>query len=140
MNSIEIESHFGEHITLDGYGGPIELLNDKSLVTSALNELPALLGMKILAPANVYLANRNNEKDLGGWTGVVVIEESHISIHTFPMSSFVSIDVYTCQNGLNIDFIKEYFVKIFGLKEIETNFLKRGKKFSQYHKTRSKES
>jgi S-adenosylmethionine decarboxylase proenzyme len=133
MESADMENHFGEHITIDGYGGSVNLLDSETLVRSMLNELPTLLGMKILAPANVYHANGNNAKDLGGWTGVVVIEESHISIHTFPMSSFVSVDVYTCQNGLDVDFVKNYFIGKFSLIEVEINYFKRGKKFYLYH-------
>lgn len=136
----DIEKHFGEHITIDGYGGSVILLNDEILVTSILNELPSLIGMRILAPVKVYFAKGNSAKDLGGWTGVVIIEESHISIHTFPMSSFVSIDVYTCQNGLNVGFIKNYFVKNFALTEIEINFIKRGTKFYLYHNNQERQS
>ena len=31
-----------------------------------------------------------------GVTGVVIIEESHISIHTWPEKNYVAIDVFTC--------------------------------------------
>ncbi|MDO8430701.1 MAG: adenosylmethionine decarboxylase [Candidatus Taylorbacteria bacterium] len=121
--------HFGEHITIDGYGGNEHLLNDKTEVLSCLNDLPTLLGMKKLAEPVVYFAKGNDIKDPGGWTGIVVIEESHISIHTFPKRGFVSADVYTCKNGMNTDFILDYFKKKFELKDIETNFIKRGMKY-----------
>jgi len=49
------------------------------------------------------------KKDPGGWSGFVIIAESHISIHTFPARRFVSIDVYTCKNGLKKDFIIFYY-------------------------------
>ena len=68
-------------------------------------------------------------KDPGGWTGVVVIMESHISIHTFPKRGFMSADVYTCRNGLDKELITDYFKKVFGLKEVEINFIKRGTKY-----------
>ena len=31
-----------------------------------------------------------------GVTGVVVVEESHFSIHTWPEHGYVAVDVYTC--------------------------------------------
>lgn len=124
-----MEQHFGEHLTLDGYGGDEKLLDSQETVLRALNELVTLLGMKILAEPRVYHADSNELKDPGGWTGVVVIMESHISIHTFPKRGFVSADVYTCQNGLNTELIISYLKKAFGLKDIETNFIKRGTRY-----------
>lgn len=34
--------------------------------------------------------------DGGGVTGVVVLAESHLSVHTWPESGYVSIDVFVC--------------------------------------------
>lgn len=131
-NSLNVNhktSNFGEHLTLDGYGGDRDLLNDEMLVRNALSDLPSKLGMKTLSEPQVYFAPDNRIKDPGGWSGFVVIMESHISIHTFPKRGFVSADVYTCQNGLDINFISEYFTNLFKLKNIETNFIKRGTKY-----------
>lgn len=121
--------HFGEHVTVDGYGGDESLLNSESVVTSCLNDLPGLLGMKKLSTPVVYFAKGNDTKDPGGWTGMVVIEESHISIHTFPKRGFVSADVYTCKNGMDGGYIIQYFKEKFGLKDVESNFLKRGTRY-----------
>ena len=123
--------HFGEHLTIDGYGGDKDKLNDKGLVMQCLQELPEKLGMGILMGPQIVLAPGNNKKDPGGWTGFVIIAESHISIHTFPLRGFVSIDVYTCKNGLDIDFISNYFSQAFGLKDVEKNFIKRGTSYPE---------
>lgn len=122
--------HFGEHITLDGYNGNYEKLNDKNLVLDCLNELPEKLGMHKLSEPVIYEAPGNDKKDPGGWSGFVVIAESHISIHTFPAKGFVSADVYTCKNGMDLEFVLHYFKEKFDLKEIESNFIIRGKKYS----------
>ena len=94
--------HFGEHITIDGYGGDKKKLNSKKIVLFCLKDLTKKLGMRILGKPEVYLASGDSAKDPGGWSGFVMIEESHVSIHTFPERRFVSIDVYSCQNGLNV--------------------------------------
>lgn len=116
-------------MTIDGYDGDFELLNSKKVVLEILNELPELLSMKKLSKPEVYFAPGNHFKDPGGWSGFVVIEESHISVHTFSKRGFVSADVYTCKNGLDQDFIKKYFTKKFALKDVETNFIKRGTRY-----------
>ncbi len=123
--------HFGEHITIDGYGGDESLLNSKDVVLTCLNELPTMLGMRKLADPVVYYTKGNNHKDPGGWTGILVIEESHISVHTFPKRGFVSADVYTCRNGMETQVILDFFEKAFNLKKIETNFLKRGLEYPE---------
>ena len=124
-------SHFGEHITLDGYGGTHELLNSKDVVMAALKELPGELGMHILAGPEVYFAKGNDIKDPGGWSGFVVIEESHISIHTFPARGFISADVYTCQNGLDQNKVIASFTQRFGLTDTEVNLIKRGTRYPE---------
>ena len=37
----------------------------------------------------------------GGVTGVVVLAESHLSIHTWPESGYVTLDVYVCNYSAN---------------------------------------
>ncbi|MBI5892642.1 MAG: S-adenosylmethionine decarboxylase [Deltaproteobacteria bacterium] len=122
-------STFGEHLCIDGYKGSFEKLNNKRLVVKCLNELPELLGMKKLCKPHVYYAPDNSIKDCGGWSGFVVIAESHISIHTFPCRGFLSADIYTCKDNMGIDFIISYFKKRFELKDVETNFIKRGTRY-----------
>lgn len=123
------QEHFGEHLTIDGYGGSYEKLNDRNLVFSCLAELPGQLGMHPLAEPCVYAAADNQLRDPGGWSGFVIIAESHISIHTFPKRRFVSIDAYTCKNGLDPSIIERYFQEAFSLEEMETNFIMRGMKY-----------
>ena len=50
--------HFGEHFTIDGYDGSPNLLNDKALVLSSLNELSSLLKMTQLGPPVGKLGNQ----------------------------------------------------------------------------------
>src|SRR4030042_3272820 len=121
--------NFGEHLTIDGYGGNFKKLDDKKLVLKCLEDLPKKIGMNILGKPQLYLAPDNNIKDSGGWSGFVVVAESHISIHTFPHRQFVSIDVYTCREGMDRKFITEYFRKKFRLQAIETHFIRRGTKY-----------
>ena len=121
--------HFGEHFMIDAYRGSREKLLDRALVQQCLDELPGRLGMRKLAEPTVHWAAPNGIRDPGGWSGVVVIMESHISIHTFPARRFASIDVYTCRNGLATAEIEAYFREVFEFEELETNFVMRGRKY-----------
>lgn len=125
--------HFGDHITLDGYGGSVESLNDKQKVLSCLTSLCAKLEMHPLIEPVIIEAPDNDLKDPGGWSGFVIIAESHISIHTFPKRRFISADVYTCKNGLDEQLISEYFKAAFDLQDIETHFIERGQKYPSHN-------
>lgn len=105
------------------------MLDSKELVLKCLSELPKALGMKALSEPQVFFAPDNHAKDPGGWSGFVVIAESHVSIHTFPKRGFLSADVYSCKNGMDTDFILDFFRKKFALKDIEHNFIKRGTRY-----------
>ena len=118
--------HFGEHVTVDGYGGDPERLNDREAVYSTLIEMCDSLHMRPLMKPLIISAPDNHIKDPGGWSGFVMIAESHISIHTFPKRRFLSADVYTCQNGIDVEFVTNYFKKKFKLQDIEQHFIKRG--------------
>ena len=121
--------NFGEHFMLDGYYGSKEKLNNKELVLNCINDLVEKLGMSKLAEPTILFAPGTLKKDPGGWSGFVVINESHISIHTFPERRFISVDAYTCKNGMDTNMIKEHIINTFELKDSETNFVKRGTKY-----------
>ena len=120
---------FGEHLTIDGYNGDIGLLNSKEIVSKVFIDLITMLGMNPLTEPMVVSAPDNGMKDPGGWSGFVIIAESHIAIHTFPKRGFVSADVYSCKNGMDIQLISDYFKTTFKLTDVETNFIKRGTRY-----------
>lgn len=121
--------YFGTHLTLDGYGGDPKLLDDMKRVFHALDELPTLLGMKKITTPYVVHFPGNGHKDMGGHSGFVMIAESHISCHTFPKNRFVSVDVYTCQGDLDTQKSIDYFTRLFKLKDVETNLIRRGHRY-----------
>lgn len=123
--------NFGEHLMIDGYFGEENLLNNRELVLHLLDKLPEELGMTKLSEPVVFFAEGNDKKDPGGWSGFVVIAESHISIHTFPKRGFVSMDAYTCRNGLETKKIEDYLIDTFKLRETEINFVKRGTRYPE---------
>lgn len=125
--------HFGEHITIDGYGGDYDTLNNREVVLGCFSELLGILNMHPLLDPVIIEAPDNQIKDPGGWSGYVVIAESHISIHTFPRRKFISVDVYTCQNGLDQNLIVNYFTKKFSLEDTEVNFIQRGTRYPEHN-------
>ncbi len=119
-------NHFGLHLMFDAYRCPIEVLSSMELVYGALNQLSRDLGMIQLSPPIVIKAPGNNKKDPGGYSGFVVIAESHISIHTFDKRGFVSVDIYSCKD-FDVDKAVSDLVKLFKPKKTEVHIVVRGK-------------
>jgi len=61
-----------------------------------------------------------------GVSGVVVIAESHISIHTWPEHNYAAVDVFTCNLSLNVDLITSYISKAFKSQDNRVIIVDRG--------------
>ncbi len=121
-------TNFGLHLTIDGYLCNARALDDLALITRSLEELPDRMGMKRLMPPYVVHASASQKKDPGGYSGFVMIQESHISVHTFPARRFVSFDVYSCRNFYTPPVIA-YLKRTYGIRKIEKNIVVRGKEY-----------
>lgn len=93
----------GKHLILDLYQA--KSLSDKSVIEQALMEAAEACNAKVL---------QNNFHSFGeeqGITGMLLLAESHISIHTWPESHFAAVDIFMCGNcdpSLAIAPIKKY--------------------------------
>lgn len=61
-----------------------------------------------------------------GVTGVVVVAESHLAIHTWPENGYAAVDFFTC--NLSMDYMKTYDFLVDKLKSNNHSFqsVKRG--------------
>jgi len=118
---------FGPHLMLDGYGCDRAKLEDLDLIYKILDELPAKIGMTKIMPPYVFKYSGAKPEDWG-LSGFVLIAESHISIHTFPEKSFMSVDIFSCKH-FDIEFSKRLLAETFGIKKTESNVLDRGTEF-----------
>ena len=123
-------NHFVEHLIIDGYGCSSFLLNNKNKIAGLIDAIIEATDMKQLSEIHLYeVEGVPNTKDTGGVTGIVVINESHISIHTFPNREYVSIDIFTCKNGLDVEKIVRLCKFSLEIKECDTSLIKRGLHF-----------
>ena len=60
-----------------------------------------------------------------GVSGVVIISESHLTIHSFPEHGYASIDVYTCGN-LDPNIAADYIAKALNAETCEKVEIPRG--------------
>ena len=61
-----------------------------------------------------------------GMTGIVLLAESHIAIHTWPEFNYIALDIYTCGNKANPLKALEYLKEKLHPQKVEFKRLKRG--------------
>ncbi|HLD89261.1 MAG TPA: S-adenosylmethionine decarboxylase [Candidatus Nanoarchaeia archaeon] len=82
----------GVHLIINAKKCNLRKLNDMQFIYNLLDTLPGKIGMnKLTLP---YLV-RGADYD-PGITGFLIIETSHVSIHTFTDKNFAAMDVYSC--------------------------------------------
>lgn len=81
----------GMHLLIDFYDA--ENLQDSTAIEQALREAAAACGATVL---QVML---HHFGEGAGVTGVALLAESHISIHTWPETGFAAIDIFLCGKG-----------------------------------------
>ena len=78
----------GTHLLLDLWGA--SNLTDPAAIDAALCEAA------IAAKATILHSHFHHFGPDGGVSGVVVLAESHISIHTWPERNFAAVDIFMC--------------------------------------------
>jgi len=68
-----------------------------------------------------------------GVTGVVLLAESHVAVHTWPERAYVTLDVYVCNhtgdNQSKAECLFEALIQLFNPKHAERVQVKRGSRF-----------
>jgi S-adenosylmethionine decarboxylase len=78
----------GTHLLLDFWGA--KELADQKGIDEALREAAQACG------ATLIETKLHQFGDRGGVTGVALLAESHISIHTWPESGYAALDIFVC--------------------------------------------
>lgn len=81
------------HIIIDVSDVSQKILNDLKGLEQFLTQLPAVIQMKILKGPIVIEGVAENP----GITGFVIIDFSHISMHTFTKYNKVLVDIFSCK-------------------------------------------
>lgn len=83
----------GVHILVEFYDCDKDILNDVSALEISLNQAAEKSGATIVG-SHFHTFNPH------GVSGVVVIAESHLSIHTWPEYGYAAVDIFTCGDTL----------------------------------------
>ena len=83
----------GIHLLIDFYGVDPARLNDCGLLAECLTESAIACGLTPLGPPQMHAFEG------GGITGVILLSESHIALHTYPEHLFIAVDLFSCGKG-----------------------------------------
>jgi len=109
----------GKHIIAELYGVPKELISYEREVRRIVEE--------VVREANLTkVASQYKQFEPYGVTGVVLISESHISLHTWPEHGLVNLDIFTCGDTRKTDRAFELFLEKFKPSSYRHYVLDRG--------------
>lgn len=126
----KIKYGYGPHLMLDLNDCDSAVLDSLEACFKLLNELPPKIGMTKITQPNIFRYEGRFPGD-EGITGVVIIAESHISLHTYPRKKFVFVDLFSCKT-FDVDMAREYIIDYFKSRSPKWYVKERGEDFPQH--------
>lgn len=111
--------HLGYQKTIDFYGCCSTKINSRELIETTLLKAAQLMQLTVVN-ATIH------EFSPIGISGVIVIEESHIAIHTWPEYHYVAIDIFTCNESYDLDKGILFLKTAFEAQRLEEKNITRG--------------
>jgi len=109
----------GRHLLLELKNCNDGVLNDLGFLKSALLTVAVESGATVLGES-FHTFNPQ------GVSGVVIIAESHISIHTWPEHDYAAVDIFTCGSTVQPEKAAEMLIKKLGARNSTVLEVKRG--------------
>jgi S-adenosylmethionine decarboxylase len=124
----------GRHILAEFYNCDSEILNNTKIIENIMNKATEKSGATIVK--SVF-----HSFNPWGVSGVVVIAESHLTIHTWPEYGYAAVDVFTCGDSVNPWKGFEHLQKELKAEFVDTKELPRGivRKIKEYSHRELKE-
>ena len=91
----------GQHLLIELYGCEPRVLDEVDVVRDTMLGAADLVGATVLGVTE-------HRFEPHGVSVVVVIAESHVSIHTWPEYRYAAVDVFTCGEALSSDRVVDF--------------------------------
>lgn len=109
----------GSQLILELYSCPAALLNDPRQVASVLTSAVEVSGATLIKPFFHQFAPQ-------GVSGVIIISESHFTIHTWPEYGYAAVDVFTCGDVIDMEAATQTLRKGLQAQSVQKMMLSRG--------------
>lgn len=104
------------HTLIDLYDVEFQLLNDLDLLLDKLRNISTIINLTILTESY-------HKFEPQGVTIMLLLSESHISIHTWPENKSACLDILSCKNNPH-DYIND-IIKLFNTNNYNITTIKR---------------
>jgi S-adenosylmethionine decarboxylase len=109
----------GKHLIIELFQCDSTILNDPKTLEHHLLAAVRLSGATIIQPLFHQFSPH-------GVTGVVVVAESHFSLHTWPEYGYCALDIFTCGDSINADQALDYLKDSLKAASVSVMEIKRG--------------
>jgi S-adenosylmethionine decarboxylase len=114
-----MEDPLGEHYIIELYECEHGVLDNLHKIQNSLLDAARMAGATIID-------KRFHKFSPQGVSGVVVIAESHLSIHTWPELGYAALDFFTCNHDMNIDRAMDLLREVFQPGDVDVRYIPRG--------------
>lgn len=113
------EQYLGRHILAEFFECDSNVLNNPKLVEKYMLQAALECGATIVNKCfHLFMPH--------GVSGVVIISESHLAIHTWPEYGYAAVDLFTCGEQCDPKISYEYLKEKFASKDAKYSQLNRG--------------
>jgi len=109
---------YGKHLIVELFDCPFDKLDNEGIIKELIPKCIALTGCK---PLEVVTHKFQPQ----GVTGIGILEESHIAIHTSPEWNYCAVDIYTCGESANPWKCLPLLIDIFSPKKVAVKEVER---------------
>lgn len=109
----------GRHFLLELKDCDRQILNDLDALKQLLREAAIECGAEVLGDSFHRFSPQ-------GVSGVIVIAESHLFIHTWPEHGYAAVDIFTCGTRVKPEIAAEMVIKKLGSKHQAVIEMQRG--------------
>ena len=112
-------NYLGRHILAEFFDCDSNILNNLELIEKNLSEAAVACGAHIVQTCFHMFSPH-------GVSGVVIISESHLAIHTWPELGYAAVDLFTCGESCDPKIAYDFLKQAFASKSGSYSELRRG--------------
>jgi S-adenosylmethionine decarboxylase len=112
-------STFGRHVAVDTWGVNFDLINNAEWLKAQMIEAAEACGATVLSV-------QAKQFEPQGATVLVLLSESHLSIHTYPERGFAALDCYTCGDTVDPQVAIDHMIAVLNPEKVFAKKLIRG--------------
>ncbi len=116
---VKPKKYLGRHVLAEFFECDPNVLNNPKLIEKFMVESALECGATIVEKCFHMFSPY-------GVSGVIIISESHLAIHTWPELGYAAVDLFTCGEKCDPKIAYEYLKKCFGSKNASYSKLMRG--------------